>query len=281
VRSSHYSGREFPAGAILQWRLTGMDARGRRHLDLAHGGHSIQFPARQVVAAATAEFTLPSETMLCRWSVRAVDPRDGALVAENYVEYFVAGDYPPALRVGDGGETILHAAPENWAAAGWSGGVCSRDEARSSDACFGAGSGFFEWSLPMGRERPARVRRLRVRCEASSRRRDTPQTSLDLFPSTLHILLNGVLVDTAELPDHPHDARGVLSYLRGGKGAFGYGVEIVVEGELLGRVLANEGAGHLRLRFEVPAERPAANGLTLYGPECGRYPYGTTITLEG
>ena len=261
--------------------MSGVDARGRRHADLAHGGGPIPFPHRRVVPAATVEFTLPGETMLCRLTVRAIDPRDGRLAAENFVEYFVAGDYPPAVTAGPTGETVLHAAPGDWAEARWIGGSSSREDARTGDRCFGEGSGFFEWSLPAGEVRWPDVRRLRVRCEASSRRHDTPQTSLDLFPSTLRLSLNGVPVHTATLPDHPHDARGVLSYLRGGVGAFGYGAEIVVEGGLLARVLAGGGGRHLRLRCEVPADVPAANGLTLYGPECGRYPLGTTVTVEG
>ena len=82
------------------------------------------------------------------------------------------------------------------------------------------------------------------------------------------------------MPDHPHDTRGVLSYLRGGRGAYGYLTQIVVEGESLQRVRAAGGAGHLRLRCEVPPDVPARNGLTLYGPECGRYPVGVTVVLE-
>ena len=281
VSSSHYSADEYPQGAILQWHLGGVDARGRRHTDLARGGGPIPFPHRRVVPAATVEFTLPAETMLCRLTMRAIDPGAGAVLAENFVEYFVTEGYPPAITSGLAGDTVLHAAPGDWSECRWSGGTSTREDARTADRCFGEGTGFFEWSLPTGEVRWPEVRRLRVRCEAASRRRDTPQTSLDLFPSTLRLSLNGVLVHTATLPDHPHDARGVLSYLRGGFGGFGYGAEIVVEGDLLARVVAGGEDRHLRLRCEVPADVPAANGLTLYGPECGRYPLGTTVTVEG
>ena len=64
-------------------------------------------------------------------------------------------------------------------------------------------------------------------------------------------------------------------------GAYGYLEQVVVEGELLRRVReAGDGDGHLRLRFEVPPDVPARNGLTLYGPECGRYPVGPSVILE-
>ena len=117
-------------------------------------------------------------------------------------------------------------------------------------------------------------------CEASSCRPDTPQTSLDLYPTTLRVLLDGILIHTTSLPDHPHDSRGVLSYLRGAVGAYGYPAEVTVEGALLDRVRAACDGRHLRLRFEVPADVPARNGLTLYGPEAGRYPVGPSVILE-
>ena len=82
------------------------------------------------------------------------------------------------------------------------------------------------------------------------------------------------------MPDHPHDTRGVLSYLRGGVGAYGYLSEVVVDGERLDRVRAAGDGQHLRLRCEVPPDVPARNGLTLYGPACGRYPLGVTVAVE-
>ncbi len=123
---------------------------------------------------------------------------------------------------------------------------------------------------------------MRVLCEASSRRPDTPQTSLDLFPDDVaRAAQRRILIHTVAVPDHPHDSRGVLSYLRGAVGAYGYLAQVVVEGELLRRVREAGRNGHLRLRFEVPPDVPARNGLTLYGPECGRYPVGVTVVLEG
>ncbi len=274
VSSSHYSARTFER-VLLQWRLSGVDDLGRVHADLARGSVVIPFPAGRVAPAGAVEFTLPETApMLCKLTLQAVDARDGATVAGNYLEYFVASDRPRAS------ENVLRAAPGDWSAAEWSEGLGTREEANAADECHGAGSGFFEWSLPLAGVDWENARRLRVLCEASSRRPDTPQTSLDLYPTTLRVLLNGELVHTAAVPDHPHDARGVLSYLRGGVGAYGYLSEVVVDGERLDRVRTAGDGRHLRLRCEVPPDVPARNGLTLYGSESGRYPLGTTVVME-
>ena len=95
-------------------------------------------------------------------------------------------------------------------------------------------SGACRWTAPVGRTPAACVSSARLLPPVP----DTPQTSLDLFPTTLRILLNGILIHTTALPDHPHDSRGVLSYLRGGVGAYGYPTEFTVEGALLDRVRA-------------------------------------------
>ena len=276
VSSSHYGGRTFDK-VLLQWRLSGVDGFGRVDVDLARGGSTIPFPQGRVAPAGTVEFTLPENApTLCKLMLQAVDAHDGAVIAGNYLEYFVAPpEYPPAVA-----GNVLRAAPGDWSAAEWSEGAGTRGEAAAADECHGAGSGFFEWSLPLGGVDWSGVRRLRVLCEASSRRPDTPQTSLDLYPTTLRVRLNGELVHTAAIPDHPHDSRGVLSFLRGAVGAYGYLSQVVVEGELLRRVRAAGDSRHLRLRCEVPPDVPARNGLTLYGPECGRYPLGVILVLE-
>ena len=43
----------------------------------------------------------------------------------------------------------------------------------------------------------------------------------------------------AILPNHPHDARGALTYLRGGRGAYGYLCHVMIECELFGEVVKN------------------------------------------
>jgi hypothetical protein len=117
-------------------------------------------------------------------------------------------------------------------------------------------------------------------CEASSHRSDAPQTDDDIFPTTLEIFANGVQIYDAVLRNHPHDARGVLSYLRGQKGAYGYLAHAFAEGPLLRRIVGGHAGDQLRLRCAVPRKAMAQGGLTVYGAECGRYPVCPTVVIE-
>ena len=277
VASAHYSTRRCD-GVSLQWAMAGIDTRGRFHQDLAGGRVPIPFPHRRVAPAHTLELILPNSTMLCTLRLIA-QTADGQKVAENFLHVLVSPGYPPEREETPRG-LVLRGNPGAWAGAEWSAGRGERDKARAEDACYGVGHGFFEWHLPLGEADLARARRVRVLCEASSHRRDAPQTDADVFPTTLEMSLNGVRVYHGVIKNHPHDARGVLSYLRGGVGAYGYPAVANVEGSLLQEVLRQTTAPFLRLRCAVPEQAPAQGGLTLYGAECGRFPYSPTLAIE-
>jgi len=233
VASSHFSTRHFNDVSLI-WRMGGIDAYGRLHQDLARGRAQIPFPHRKVAHAYTLELPMPKETMLCHLLLTAVTS-DGVTVAQNFVHYFVSSGYPPD-REEIPRALVLRGAPANWAQAEWSGGSGKREKERAEDCCFGFGHGFFEWVLPLNGADLARAHRVRILCEASSHRVDAPQTDEDIFPTTLGILLNGVRVYEATIRNHPHDSRGVLSYLRGGVGGYGYPAYVTAEGELLQEV---------------------------------------------
>ncbi len=277
VLSSHYSTRRYE-NVILHWAMAGIDTCGRFHQNLASGRVPIPFPHREVSPAHLLELRMPDRTMLCTLllSARAAD---GRKIAENFIHYFATSGYPPVHE-----ETprslVLRGAPGDWSALEWSGGASDPDQARVADSCFGSGHGFFEWLLPLGSADLARAHRLRVVCEASSHRIDTPQTDADIFPTTLQMSLNEIPVYKATLRNHPHDARGVLSYLRGGSGAYGYPAYAVVEDELLRAVAAASKDNMLRLRCGVPADALAHGGLTIYGAECGRFPVAPTVIID-
>jgi hypothetical protein len=277
VDSSHYSSKPIK-NVHLQWRMGGVDRSGQFHQKLAFGCVPIPFVHRMVVPAHMIELTMPTSTMLCTLTIEACSA-DGRVVASNFVHYFVADGYPPSVEEVPRG-LILRGAPADWQKAEWSIETGNREKERAEDACYGIGHGYFEWALPLGSHDLSKARRVRVLCEASSHRIDAPQTDEDIWPTTFLMTLNDIRIYQATLRNHPHDARGALSYLRGGKGAYGYLAHALVEYELLQQIAAQVKDGHLYLRCAVPKESLPQGGLTIYGSECGRYPVCPTVIIE-
>ncbi len=277
VDSSHYSSQPIQ-NVTLQWRLGGMDTRGQLHRDLAKGSAPILFPHRMVMPAHCLELVMPDSSMLCTLTVDAYNST-GKVVASNFVQYHVSAGYPPAREEIPRG-LILRGAPGNWSKCEWSGGMSNRDKARAEDDCYGIGHGFFEWALPVENIDLTKARRLRVLCEASSHRIDAPQTDEDIYPTTLQLSLNGIRVYEAVLENHPHDSRGALSYLRGGRGAYGYLTHAFAEAEAIRQIAAKGVDGKLLLRCAVPKTALPQGGLTIYGAECGRFPISPTVIIE-
>jgi beta-galactosidase/beta-glucuronidase len=264
VSSSHFA--VLPREEVsLEWRLSGMDAHGRMHADLDRGLVPVTFPHRRVAHAHTIELTMPEQPFLCTLSIDAVTA-EGEVFARNFVQFHVAEGYLPE-REERPGQLLLRALPQNWESADWPGFEDNREETIEKDYLWGDGAGFFEWSLPLHGADLRGAKRLRVLCEASSHLIPhlpgaTPQTDTELHPTMFDVLLNGYAVYEAKLPNHPHDTRGVLSYLRGSKGSYGYLAHVTAEGDLLQQI-AERSQDHLRLRLAVPHDAIIQGGLTI------------------
>ena len=112
--------------------------------------------------------------------------------------------------------------------------------------------------------------------EASSSDGGARQTEPEKHPSDVTISVNGVEIDTIRIPDSPADARGVLSYIHGEPGIYGYLHNIKFEAS---RVL--KGASDtLTVRYEVKADAEAKGGFALYGARMGRYPTGPHLLIQ-
>lgn len=277
VGSSHYSTIRHE-NVTLRWRLAGNDTLGKVHQDLACGFAPIEFPHRRVAHAHTIQLEMPRVPMLCTLWVEAYKP-DGVVVARNFIHLFAWNGYPAAREVVERG-VVLRGRPSEWVSSVWNAPSGTREQDAEADACFGSGAGYFEWALPLEEVDVAKIRRLRVLCEASARRTDTPQTDDHRYPTSLSVSLNDVPVYYGVVADHPHDARGVLSYLRGGYGAYGYLIHATAEGEELREIIRHIGDGYLHLRCAVPTDALAQGGLVVYGAECGRYPVCPTVIVE-
>ena len=74
----------------------------------------------------------------------------------------------------------------------------------------------------------------------------------------------------------PADARGVLSYIHGEPGIYGYLHNVKVDPSLF----LNGKTGTLRVRYEVKADAEAKGGFALYGARMGRYPTGPHLAYS-
>jgi hypothetical protein len=276
VFSSHFS-RLKRQDVSLHWRLGGIDSLGRMHDNIALGVESIDFPHLRVELAKRLRLKMPDQRMLCTLWVRAYVP-DGTLVASNYVQFFVDAKVP--TRRENQCRTIIRLEPYEWSTAEWNNEASTREESQATGSSWGGRRGFFEWKFPLSPTELQKATRLTLLCEASAFRDGAPQTDAFAQPTAFRMHLNGVQVYRAVLPNHPHDARGALSYLRGGRGAYGYLSHATVEGELLEKVKSEMKGNRVRLRCLVPKDEHTQGGLTIYGSDCGRYPIGPTLIVE-
>jgi glycosyl hydrolase family 2 len=278
VLSSHFSRRR-RENVTLQWLYSGVDTLGAMHSELQRGRSPIPFRHHRVELAKMIELKAPDQPMLCTLSVAAVTP-DGQTVASNFVQHFVNPGELPEREI-RGSTLVLRRRVHEWTNAAWTNLASMRKEAKLQGACYAQGTGYFEWLFAdSALDDLARARRVRLLCEVSSRRTDTPQTDSHRFPTNFELSVNDLPVYRGILPDHPHDSRGALSYLRGGRGAYGYLIRATIEDQLLQRVAESVAEnGGLRLRCAVPSEAPEG-GLTIYDYDCGRFPLGPTLIVE-
>lgn len=279
VASSHFSRRE-RVGVTLHWRYVGFDTLGTEHGDLRRGWKPIPFRQFRVEPAVQVKLTVPAQPMLCTFWTWAVT-QSGETVASNFVQHFVT-DGPLPEREDRGRTLVLRRHAHRWDVAEWSDWVSPPEQAAQARRAAGRGRGFFEWSFKDAElQRLHAARRLRVLCEVSACRADFPQTDSHALPTEFELSLNGLPLHRARLPNHPHDARGGLSFLDGVHGGYGYLINVALEDESLARVAESaQREGGLRFRCTVPPHALAAGGLTVYGYDSGRYPLCPTLIVE-
>jgi hypothetical protein len=279
VFSSHFS-RRVRENVTLHWHYTGLDSTAAHHQHLDRGWIQIPFTAHRVELARRIKITVPRERMLCTLYAAAVNG-DGETIAQNYIQHFIS-DGPPARQEERRNMLILRRSIEEWHDAQWTGAMTSRVEALSRRSCAAHGAGYFEWKFEHeALSRLAEARRVRILCEVSSRRPDTPQTDTFSHQSEFELLINDLPIHRATLPNHPHDTRGALSFLHNKFGAYGYLVNAACEDLSLQQLASSvRDRGALYFRCAVPGRTEARNGLTVYGYDCGRYPICPTVIIE-
>ena len=276
IYASHFSHKTI-TGTTLHWQLDTMSAThwqpdtmsatGSFTRGIISGSVEIPFPQYQVQHVHQLELQIPDIYPAVGTLHVWVTDHTGTVVARNFInfEHFVELPEPVEWHY----QTVhLNYTPGNISESSW-------DEPAISEQLFSAvGSGYVEYevSLPEGLS-TTDVSELELVFEASSCYGGARQTEPEKYPSDVTISVNGVEIDTIRIPDCPADARGVLSYIHGQPGIYGYLHNIKLDPS---SVLNAE---TLTLRYEVKADAKAKGGFALYGARMGRYPTGPHLLI--
>ena len=301
IYTSHFSHKTI-TGATLHWQLDTMSVgaglpspyitRG-----CASGSVDIPFPQYQVENVHQLELITPDVHPAVGTLHVWVTDGTGSVVARNFINFeHVGGDCipetNPAVEPSDSGlvggaseydsgdsRISINYAPGDVSKSSW-------DEPTRDEHLFSAeGSGYVEYEIRkpieacgtmpegLGTTNPTEMELI---FEASSSNGGARQTEPEKHPSDVTISVNGVEIETIRIPDCPADARGVLSYIHGQPGNYGYLYRVKVDPPL---VFERE-ADTLTVRYEVKADAAAKGGFALYGARMGRYPTGPHLLIH-
>ena len=275
IYASHFSHKTI-TGTTLHWQLDTMSATGHVTRGNVSGSVEIPFPQYQVQHVHHLELRIPDVHPAVGTLHVWVTDHSGTVVARNFInfEHFVAAT--PTIESGDSGTVRLNYTPGNISESAW-------DESTTSEQLFSAiGSGYVEYEVSLPESRGWVTQSLRdvaeiaLIFEASSCYGGARQTEPEKYPSDVTISVNGVEIDTIRIPDCPADTRGVLSYIHGEPGIYGYLHNVKVDPSLI----LNGKAGALTVRYEVKADAEAKGGFALYGARRGRYPTGPQLLIR-
>ena len=280
IYASHFSHKTL-TDTTLHWQLDTMSATGDITRGSVSGSVDVPFPQYHVQNVHQLELTMPDvHPAVGTLHVWVTDGTD-SVVARNFInfEHFVeapVGGVSNSESQNDSGFVSINHDPGN--ASKWEGFLTPNSEPISEAQLFSAeGSGYVEYEISLieGIDL-ANSAEMELIFEASSANGGARQTEPEKYPSDVTISINGVEIETIHIPDCPADARGVLSYIHGQPGTYGYLYRVKVDPSV---VFENE-SDTLTVRYEVKADAAAKGGLALYGARMGRYPTGPHLRVH-
>jgi hypothetical protein len=299
--------RAFGDSLTLHLEMTRWNALGERTI-VALPSRMVPYHPWMSSALEPLSVTMPNERAVVVLSSRLEDAA-GTVLQRNFTTFVVDAPAPQQLQLADGRRAQLaHVSSTAYRAARWSAKSWTVMDSLKAN---GAGSGYFEYSIPWPRDLdPANVAEAVFVVEASAKRllgkdRDTtvrdngdymrggglqdpsrnrnayPMTGTTRYPSAVTVRINGELAGRYQLDDDPADHRGILSwhsqqrdgYLREA-GSYGQLLRIPLPVAALAKAAH---AGEVVVRLEVNDAMPG--GLAIYGARFGRYPVDPTVAF--
>ena len=275
IYTSHFSHKTI-TGTTLHWQLDTMSAMGDIRRGCVSGSVDIPFPQYHVQNVHQLELTMPDVHPAVGTLHVWVTDGTGSVVARNFInfEHFVEvpiGGVSNPESQSDSGFVCINYTPGDVSQSSW-------DEPTHSEHLFSAvGSGYVEYEIPLpdGID-PRNPAEMELIFEASSSNGGARQTEPEKHASDVTISINGVEIETIRIPDCPADARGVLSYIHGQPGTYGYLYKVKIDPSL---IFESE-VDALTIRYEVKADAAAIGGFALYGARMGRYPTGPHLRIH-
>ena len=270
IYASHFSHKTI-TGTTLHWQLDTMSATGHITRGCVSGSVEIPFPQYQVQQVHELEILVPDIHSVVGTLHVWVTDDTSVVVTRNFInfEHFVEEASP--VKSSDSKSVTVNYAPGNTSVSSW-------DEPTTSEQLFSAeGCGYVEYEVPLPEGLSATdIGEMALIFEASSSDGGARQTEPEKHPSDVTVSVNGVEIETVRIPDCPADARGVLSYIHGQPGIYGYLHNVKVDTSLV----LNGKVDTLTVRYEVKSDADAKGGFALYGNRLGRYPTAPHLLLR-
>ena len=270
IYASHFSHKTI-TGTTLHWQLDAMSSTGHITRGCVSGSIEIPFPQYQVEQVHELELVVPDIHPAVGTLHIWVTDSTGTVVARNFINFEHFVEDVPSIDSSDSASVTLNYAPGNTSGSSW------REPTTSEQLFSAVGSGYVEYEILLSEDfNPADVAEMELIFEASSSDGGARQTEPEKYPSDVTISVNGVEIDTIRIPDCPADIRGVLSYIHGQPGIYGYLYNIKVDPS----AVLNGKTDTLRIRYEVKADADAKGGFALYGARLGRFPAGPHLLIN-
>ena len=270
IYASHFSHKTI-TGTTLHWQLDTMSATGHITRGCVSGSVEIPFPQYQVQQVHELEILVPDIHSVVGTLHVWVTDDTSVVVTRNFInfEHFIEEASP--VKSSDSKSVTVNYAPGNTSVSSW-------DEPTTSEQLFSAeGCGYVEYEVPLPEGLSATdIGEMALIFEASSSDGGARQTEPEKHPSDVTVSVNGVEIETVRIPDCPADARGVLSYIHGQPGIYGYLHNVKVDTSLV----LNGKVDTLTVRYEVKSDADAKGGFALYGNRLGRYPTAPHLLLR-
>lgn len=266
--------------AKLKWRFDATDMYGNNISTGISGEFDVNY-APYTKETKTISFNLPD--IKCVGTITVwVEDASGNKLAKNFVNLIAreTSSFKSAEIVGNNTLVLSQKA----------------DKAEDKSVQNGYTTFNYEFTVPSSYN-VSNLENMRLLVEASSIKEKTLNNGIDNSEfsqttvgseraSDMTVSINGVEIDTVNLPDNPRDIRGTLTLptgFNGGSSAgnFGYLVNVNVPKDVLTQI-ENQIAqtGKITVTYSVKTGAANSNGLRIYGDETGRYMLNPTVLIN-